>query len=398
MIEKLGKVTFFDTFLGQRSFHFGREGEQYEKWVADSETFLVGENVVDKDAIKFINSVTFSFEEIYEWVGCVSGIKLEAPYEPPPDQEFKLGEKDKLLSVHILVSRRMTYRPRSELRIAENAILSLSKKNKEALYGELEDAIEDIYSLRDLFSLLVGHKLDIENIRLSVSDQIYSYQYFIKGDTAKDGVKNEFRMFSELRDIGSDKFEKILKKWFELKANNDYILREFLSTQSRGDNVANFLSYSRFLEAFHRNICADKPLDNKLVENINEKIEGLVELEVPRFVEKEASQVKKKYSDSMISVNSYTLQERLERLLCNYIPSDIKASLDINESFAVRVKKIRNDLTHLNKNVRDIDRRDVSNVSEKLKVVAYVVVFKSIGLTDEFLSKKLRGIWRHFLV
>ena len=366
--------------------------------VADSETFLVGENVANKDVVK-LNRVTFSIEGFCEWAGYTNGISVETgtTSTQPLTYNFELGEMDKLLGIHVQIGDglpQVTWRP------VEGAIFSLSIKDDKSQYGGLEDAIEDIYSLSDLFSLLIGHRVGVEDIRLYDFDRRLEYQYFIRGAITKEGEgkRKSRRMFTKLRDIKYSHFEGILKKWVRLKGRNDYILREFLDTQSREDVAANFLSYARFVEAFHGNICAAEPFDDKLIKGINDKIENLVEQEVTRFVEQEALQVKKRYSDSLISINSHTFQEKLELSFESdkFLPKDIKTELSITPEFATRVKRIRNDLTHLNKNVRDI--KDLSDISERLKVVTYVIIFKSIGLTNELLSKQLQGIWRYFLV
>ena len=390
-IEKLGKVTFFDTLINHKNVRMTDEGA-LEKWVADSKTFLVGENVADEGAIKF-NCVTFSIEGLYEWTGRITGLQSfgttnNPTYTQPLDLRFELGATDKLLGIQIRMDRNRSDLPRSELKLVESMVLSLSKRDDKSPYGDLEEAMEDIYSLRDLLSLLIGHRVGVEDIRLYDSDNGFEYQYFIRGAITKKGEEERKRrlVFTELKNISWDEFEGILEKWVGLKKGNDYILREFLNTQSRGGVAANFLSYARFLEAFHRNICATKPFDDELelIERVNAQIKDLVKREAPR--------AESRYLDSLISINSYTFQEKLVFLFDKFLPDDIKTELDITPGFATQVKKMRNELTHLGKGVSKMNRQDLLDMSEKLKVVAYVIIFKSIGLTDELLSKKLQWV------
>ena len=196
-------------------------------------------------------------------------------------------------------------------------------------------------------------------------------------------------MFVKFREMKEGEFTEILKGWVRFKEDNGYILGEFLNTQSRRDTAANFLSYSRFVEAFHRNMCTQKPFDHELVKSINEEVEKLIS--------KYDERVQKRYLEQMIQVNSYTLEERLEILLDEFLSNDVRKSLGVTLDFATRVKKMRNELTHLGKKVSRWHSQDLLDVNKELKIVTYVIIFKSIGLTDELLLGKLRGKWRYLL-
>ena len=389
-IMELGKVTFFDTFLGlwYSAPTISEEGS-HEKWDVECETFLVGEHFGDKDAIEF-NRVIFYIGGLYEWTDRIGGFpSFDTAYTPPPVPKFELGATDKLLSIWPLLAESMTKKHRSnELKMVASAALVLSKKNESLLSGELESLIEDIYSLRDLFSLLIGHKVGIEDIRLHDPDRGLEYQYFIKGTIAKKERQRQ-RMFVKFREMKEDEFAEVLKRWVRFKEDNGYILGEFLNTQSRRDTAANFLSYSRFVEAFHRNMCTQKPFNQSMVKSINE--------EVGKLISKYEERIQKRYLEQMIQVNSYTLEERLEFLLDEFLSNDVRKSLGVTLDFATRVKKMRNELTHLGKKVSRWHSQDLLDVSKELKIVAYVIIFKSIGLTDELLLGKLRGKWRYLL-
>ena len=389
-IEGLGKVTFFDIFFNSLPGHSlaGRE-QRYEKWEANSADFLVGGHFVDKDAIKF-NSVYFHIGGLYEWTGRASGFQSPdaTTYIPQPLQEFELGTMDKLLGVWVQLTKILTQGHRNELKMVEDTVLTLSKKNKVSLSGELEGLIGDIYSLNDLFALLIGQKVGIEGIMLYDSDRRLRYQYFIRGAISKKDRK-VWRSFVRLPDMKDGEFEQILKGWVKFKKENDYILGEFLNTRWRIGGVAKFLSYSRFIEAFHRNMYVDKPFDDRLIKSINKEIRVVTS--------KYEDRIQKRYSEQMIQVNNYTLEERLEFLLDKFLSNDVRNSLGVTLDFAARVKKLRNELTHIGKGVNKWDSQ-LYDVSSALEVVAHLLIFKSIGFTDELLLGRLRGGWRSFFV
>ena len=131
-IIELGKVTFFDTFLGLwYSTAIMSEEEAHEKWDVECETFLVGEHFNDKDTIKF-NRVIFYIGGLYEWTGCIGGLpSFDTPYTPPPVQEFELGTMDKLLGIWPQLTKSMTNKNRSdELKMVSSVALILSKRIK----------------------------------------------------------------------------------------------------------------------------------------------------------------------------------------------------------------------------------------------------------------------------
>ena len=388
-IEELGKVTFFNTHLNQ-SYSISAKGDaQHKGWEANTDTFLVGENFSNKDVIKF-DKLEFNIEGLYEWMGRISGFKsIDDAYTHPPQQEFELGTTDKLLSVGVELTKTLTKGYRNELKMVEDTGLTLSKKNKGSLSGELEDLIRDIYSLNDLFALLIGQKVGLERISLYDSDRRTGYQYFTRGTIPKKERK-VWRSLVTLQDMKEGEFAQILKGWVKFKKNNGYILGEFLNTRSRIDIVAKILSYSRFIEAFHRNMYIQKPFDDKLVKSINKEIRGVTS--------KYEARIQKRYSEQMIQVNSYTLEERLEFLLDKFLSNDIRKVLGLTLDFATRVKKVRNELTHIGIGVNKWDPQELYDVSRGLEVVAHVLVFKSIGFTDELLSGTFRGGWRSFFV
>ena len=390
-VEKLGEVTFFDSYLIPKTTTWTGE---HEKWEAHSDTFLIGANINEKNAVEF-NRATFSVEGLDEWANEIGGIRTEPTetdpiviglnYEFPPTQGFELWEEGKLLGIETKVEYNIEAR---EAKLAEKLLLELRKEKKEALYGSLDDVMADIHSLRDLLSVLIGRRVPIRDIGLTNYDPETGkykdgYQYFTRNSITGLAEINQLNIFISYSNI-KGRFEEILKEWFKFKERNEHILKEIFNTYLGGSIFATFFSYSKILEALQEDVCTGKPFDDGLVESINKEIESLTS----RY----NAEIKKRYMEEVSWINRYTLRERLEILFDEFLSEDVKTRIGADPQFVKRVKNVRNDLAHLNKGVSKLDIQELYDLSKKLKTIIHIIIFKSIGLTDELLLKRLETI------
>ena len=400
-VEGLGKVTFFDSFQSKMNFNGIQGGRLFVSQTIYSSAILVGANTDRREAVEF-NKVTFSFEGLDEWVDGISGIKemitttkpieINLTYKFPPLQKFELEEGDKLLSIETNLQYKREIR---EARFVESVRLGLSKKNEGTPYGGLTDAIVDICRLRDLLSLFIGKRVTIGDIRLTnynANTDIYEpeCQYFIRTfatETAKIERSDIFILFSGVK----DEFGVILQKWARFEEKNSHILREIFNAylNIKGSIYSKFLSYSKIVEALHRNIDDSSPFNDQQIKEIDS-----INKEIKNLTSKYDDKVKKRYSEMILGVNRHTLQERLESLFDRFLSDGIRTSLSAGSDFVTDVKKMRNDLTHLNKDVNDLDPQELYDASSKLKTMVHIIIFKSIGLTDELLLRCLGTIQR----
>ena len=275
-----------------------------------------------------------------------------------------------------------------EKKIVESILLKLKREKPQSGFVGLDDVMETIYSLRFLFSLFVGDMLALKTVKLerfnSDTRRYETIQYFIPRDPNTKALDVWYtEMFILLSHIENE-FEEILNKWIEFWESNDHILTDLFYTYSGGSVFSKFLSYTKFLEAFHRNINDSKPFNSQRIKKINDEIKNLVK--------HEDKSIRDRYSDQINWVNNYNLLERLECLFSKFLTADMKTQLGIDSDFARRVKAMRNNLTHLNKKIEISDIKKMAIMNMKLKTVIHIVIFKSIGLTDGLLLQRLKTI------
>lgn len=398
-VEGLGKVTFFDSYEKTTNMNWVKGSTLFQKQIISSDTFFIGDNFKSKDEIKF-DKISFFIEEINNWAYTVCGFKqelitdevefkeLKLNYSFPSKEEFKFERESKLLSLESNFNQNIS-RNRKENNFTENIILNLKKENGQLLF---EDAIKDIFLLKDLFSLFVNDNLFIKEIYLkkynSETEKYMNYcQYFIKNSPNKNRkTKFEYEMFILFPDI-KNSFEKILNNWFKFREDNNHILTEFFMTNNYSTGyISKFLSYSKILEAFHRNIDDTNPFDKKLIKSINDEIKTKI-----LYVQDE--KLLQKYVETLCHVNNYNLQERLDFLFDKFLTGEMKTEFGIDLDFTKDVRQMRNNLTHLNKKVEDLDFNKLHSMNKKLKFIIYIMIFKSISLEDELLLNRLKDSW-----
>ena len=393
-VEGLGKITLFNSYIMGNKMNLVQGGEPIVNQTIRSSTILVGANIDRKETVEF-NQVSFSIEGLDEWADGVGGIektttrqkplKIGLSYESPPIQEFELGSEDKVLNTETGIQSQIGIR---EANLVQKVHLGLRRKNKEAPYGGLDNALADIRDLRNLLSLFIGKRVAIGEISLAnynadTDKYELGYQYFMADPAAKPTKIYKMDIFILFSDI-KERFEAVLEGWFNFKEHNEHILNELFNTYLGGSIFSTFFSYSKILEALHRNIDEGSPFDDQQVKEINS-----INKEIENLTSRYDGKIKRRYSEAVRGINRYTLQERLEILFDKFLSDDLRAHIGTDPQFVKRVKDVRNDLAHLNKGVSKLDIRELYDLSGKLKTLIHIIIFKLIGLTDELLLRKL---------
>ena len=183
-----------------------------------------------------------------------------------------------------------------------------------------------------------------------------------------------FDMLFTFRDI-SDKFESILKNWFEkaemLKPVYDlyfgtlYNPRMYLQHQ--------FLSMIQAVEAYHRRKFEGKYLSDKDFEPIYNRFKDMTN----------TLDVKASFKDALINRlrygNEFSLRKRLKDLFAEY--QDITQNFIKDENnFINRVVDTRNYLTHYDKKLRNIaDGEDLYRITQKLETILQICLLYELG-------------------
>lgn len=404
-VEEIGKLTIFNGYEKTNSMNWVKEGPLFEKKIIESNDFFAGKHFESMDRIEF-DKISFSITEINNWASNICGFKYSLSveknefkeftlsYSYPQKEEFKINKIDKILSFEPNFNQNIS-RNRKDSQFKENINLCLIPTVNKLLF---EETIQQIYTLRDLFSLLINDNLLISNIVLKEQDlktkkyQDYCYYFSTKINLDKKKVKEDYEMIFLFSDLKID-FQVILDNWFDFQEAHKHIITEFVLTNMHSKGlIMTFLSYCKILESLHRNIDESVPLENDVITRINNEIKD-------KILTGYDENINKKYLESLNWVNTFNLQERLDILLSKYVDDDLKKQLGIDETFNKRIKQIRNDLTHLNKKVENLDFKEVYSLTKKLKFIIYIIIFKSLSINEDLILRKLKDGWvsRYYL-
>lgn len=396
-VEGLGKITIFDAYERTKNMNWVKNSPLFEKQIISSEDFFIGDNFNSKEDISF-DKVSFLIEEVNYWAYNISGFKQDYVIDGSEFKEFKLNysfpqkEEFNIHTINRLLTIEANFKPSNsrngkENNLNENLILNLS--NEDSLFYDL---LADIYTIKNLLSLFINDNINIQSIILKRynpdSEKYLKYcQFFMKKSYSKKNKdKFEYEMFILFPEI-KENFEKILDNWFTFSKENSHILEElFMSLNNPGGMITNFLSYAKILEAIHRNIDDSSPFKKEKIKEINKNIKS-------EILKNEDDKIKEKYLQRFSEVNNYNLQERLDFLFKKTLSDDIKLELKLNDSFTKRVKEMRNDLTHLNKKLEDINFDELYSMVRKLKFIIYVIIFRQIQISEETLLNRLKDNW-----
>ncbi len=404
-VEGLGKITIFNGYEKTKNMNWTKGGPLFEKQIIESNDFFIGEHFKSINKID-CDKISFSIDEINNWTNSICGFKYDfsteknefkefkLSYHFPKKEEFEISAINKIFSLEANFNQNIS-RNRKESQFKESINLCLIQKENKILF---EETIKQIYNLRDLFSLFINENLLISNIILKKQDsttkkyQDSCYYFSTNTDLDKKNVKQDYEMIFLFSDLKTD-FKIILDNWFEFQEAHKHIINEFILTNAYSKGlIMTFLSYCKILESLHRNIDETKPFDEKIISDINQKIKT-------EILKDKNENIQKKYLESLNWINNFNLQERLDILFEKYLNNELKTQLNIDDEFTKTIKQKRNDLTHLNKKVENLDFNMIYSLTKKMKFIIYIIIFKSLNITDDLILKKLKDGWisRYYL-
>lgn len=193
-----------------------------------------------------------------------------------------------------------------------------------------------------------------------------------------------FDMLFTFRDI-SDKFESILKNWFEKAEMLKPVYDLYFGTlyNPRMYLQHKFLSMTQAVEAYHRRKFEGKYLSDEDYEPIQDRFKDIIKKLDVEASFKEALKSKLKYG------NEYSLRKRLKDLFVAY--QEITQNFIKDEdNFINRVIDTRNYLTHYDKKLRSIaNGKDLYCITQKLKIILQTCLLYELG----FDRKEIKSIF-----
>lgn len=260
---------------------------------------------------------------------------------------------------------------------------------------------DKMFSLQKLLTLLTGHSIyaknisfrgleEIENIAGMERRQNKKYKWFynqVNEVKIKEKI-NSYDFTIQYPEI-SELFPCIVNNWFEKESNLDVVYDLYTNEFYKIMHLTStFLNYVQAIEVYHR-----RSYDGKI---INEEEYDAFKQVMTQFIENEAPKdLKPKLLGSLPHGNERSLNYRLKQL-ARSLQRDTKLFL-FNSSSSVpshlfqRIIDTRNYLTHYdpnNKNIIEVEDRYYA--IQILKAFMTVLLFKELGMSEEFILYKLR--------
>ncbi|MGD0080646.1 MAG: HEPN domain-containing protein [Methanoregula sp.] len=185
-------------------------------------------------------------------------------------------------------------------------------------------------------------------------------------------------------DIISDKFERILKNWFEKSSLMDPVFNLYFALQY-GDKMYiehKFLNLISCLESYHRRRYNGQYLTNPNYDDFKQKITEFF----PMIEDSNYADFKTKFINSLKYGNEPSLRKRLNFIFNDNRPITSKY-IKNQDLFINKVLDTRNYRTHFDKELEKLaisDFREYNEYNLKLKLLVEVCIFKELGfnLTD----------------
>jgi hypothetical protein len=174
------------------------------------------------------------------------------------------------------------------------------------------------------------------------------------------------------RDI-SDDFQNIIYKWYSKSKELEPVIKMMLSAfvNKYEFTIEKFMDTVRALETFHRHNHSNEVIPK---EKYAEKLDSIVS----SFDKDE----KKWLRDKLQFANEPTLKERLRDMVSIYAFPYFTEKVPDTELLCKQAKNSRNYYTHFAPKLKDkaLDGRQLFELTEKLKLILFSAVFRSIGI------------------
>ncbi len=381
-------VTLVDNLLVQEQRNFrGVPRQKYR-----TKFVIVGEHFADLDKLQF-SAVTFRTYGLDEWVG-ISGLQVEPDFSKPKFPKFLIKfEPPEPLEYSLDQERRIAIRfswrspdlkPLRSISIEQSTHLSLEYSRPRLL----DEALVDVYKIKNLVSLCIGKPLSLTEASLtpfSGSDNLLArsvdpvHLYYQSLPSPEDS----FEIHSHEMILGwpaiSSKFGELLYKWFALYEQISPTINLFFAIQHQKHLYLEyqFLALVQGLESLHRRTTHNQLEPEEIYRERLKRIFSVLEDEDKAWLEPRL-----KYS------NELPLRHRLKELLepFDYLFGTNKE----RKKFLNAVVNTRNYLVHYDESLEKeaAQGADLFDLIRQLKLLVVLHVFRLLGFEeDEFYRK-----------
>lgn len=403
--EKGEEITIYSYDLANSKMNF--PGFQVESY--DVSEFLVGRHVLTPNELE-LESVSVEFTYMAKWLevyalhsspifkdGRAVGQQLQTV--DPSNMNVEISAIDAILENTGIFNTRTDWHEKADLSFT--SLFKLTANTSK----DFEWYVDKIFSTQKLLTLLTGNSIYAKSISfkgVEETEVIVGRERQVKKDYKwfYDQI-NELEMKEKIKPHDftiqypeiSELFPVIVNNWFEKESYLDVVYDLFTNEFYKTMNLTStFLNYVQAIEVYHRRSYDGKIINDADYEIFQEMMREFIENEAPK-------ELKPKLLGSLPYGNERTLNYRLKDLARSLQPKTkvflFNSGKSAPTSLFQRIIDTRNYLTHYdpnNKNIIEVeDRYYAINI---LKAFVTVLLFKEIGMDEEFILNKLRKV-RH---
>ena len=275
----------------------------------------------------------------------------------------------------------------------KSGIKIIPKENKDLSWFST-----NMYLLKDIFNLFIGHATYFESIIFyGEEEQIEhtdkkprkKYMYFFKQNKSK--IKNKFHwhdVIVNFKDIEQD-LGKILNSWFE-KHDELEVVYDLHFDEFYKDLYINtsFLNTIQILEIYHRKMYEGKVYDKKEYRELTKELKAILKEKFPE-------QFAKIIGDKVNYGNEYSLAMRIKEIINNFQETSRNLLIGSEEEIDKFVRQLidtRNYLTHYDSDKKKHilhDPMDKYFAIQRLRAIATLLLYLEIGLDEELMVSKI---------
>lgn len=254
----------------------------------------------------------------------------------------------------------------------------------------------NMYSLKNLFTLLIGSPAYLESIIFYGEDSIvvdgkrYREKFAFFTRQSKFNLPKKFNSFNAIINYTDiDDFNLVLNSWFNkheaLKPVFDLYFSDFYSKLYLHSQ---FLNAIQTIEIYHRKTYDGKLFDVDYYEKNSSELKDYLKLNFPDTFAEKVEQM-------LLHGNEYSLSKRLREIF-KYLDPDTKSKMfgnsDNRNRFIQQVVDTRNYLTHYDmgnkQNVLE-EAEELYLTVQRLKALSTLIIFTEIGITEKLIFNKI---------
>lgn len=368
------------------------------------QSFIVGGYFVNQEEIQF-HSLTFQPTYLTEWLGRPvfdDTTSFEKDSSSIGGKQVTYNKNDTFNHyVDVLdATIEETYYTHFDVDFSEK-VLWTNKSGINIIPNENKDLSwfrTNMYLLKDLLHLFIGHAVYIESIvfygeeeKSEHADYVYrkKYMYFFRQNKSK--LKKKFHWSDVIVNFNNieDGLNKILNFWFEkhtaLEVVYDLHFDEFYKDMYINTT---FLNTVQILEIYHRKMYEGKVYPKKEYRALAKELKEMLD---EKFPEAFAKIIGNKVDYG----NEYSLSMRIKEILNGFHENTrnllVGSEEDINK-FVRQLVETRNYLTHYDSDKKKhilMEPIDKYYAIQRLRAIATLILFKEVGLDEIIMVEKI---------